>query len=510
MFEKAVFIHSLFRTGSTYVWHKFRRNEKYRCYYEPLHQDLVSLNTNRPDLWEYGTNVTGQMRFPSLDRSLTHEYQPLLKPDKKRLPLFRKSFSFDEFCRNSANSGIKMYIDSLLEQAGSCIPVLQFNRTALRIRWFKENYPHATHIYLVRHPHNQFQSYLSMMTENNLDIFLVMDTLIAGKNRDYGMLKRLGARIPLFRYRDRFFANEYLIYRLLSRCYSDWERYYIFYFIWFYSLFENVRYADLLINMDLLTQDRSYQKKISHYLKLKGLDGVDFHDACLRRYTSFRHSPSVMREIEKEIHRLFAQHVSSADFKRFHSRLVKIEKESGGIFSYFGLPSHKSKINPIIKHELGNDFEDGWLTPLAREIAQKSRQLEKLKKEVVKEKTRLFPIGIEAAKLHTSLYESGRLSRRKNVELNLIDKNVMKINRKLEKLGGFFQNIEEKISQIPLHLKNGDVRTVPKSERSHAMQHEFLNFDKWLHDQIDRVEQYRRLLQEKARLLRQKKRRLSS
>ena len=45
-----VFIHSLFRTGSTYIWLKFRNNEQYYCYYEPFHEVLSILTRDVSNL----------------------------------------------------------------------------------------------------------------------------------------------------------------------------------------------------------------------------------------------------------------------------------------------------------------------------------------------------------------------------------------------------------------------------------------------------------------------------
>jgi hypothetical protein len=510
MAEKAIFIHSLFRTGSTYVWNTFRKNARYCCYYEPLHQDFVYLSAKRPDLWEFGKHVTGQMRFPALDKSLTHEYHPLLQPDKKRLPLFRKSFSFDEFCRISGNRNLKIYIDSLLENAGSRIPVFQFNRTALRIRWFKQNYPDAVHLYLVRHPHDQFQSYISMMQEHNLDIFFVMDSLIAGKSQEFGMFKRLGARIPLVRYRDRFFANEYLIYRIISRCYSYWERYFIFYFLWFYALYENVSQADLVINMDLLSQDQDYRRKVSRYLRRKGGHEIDFKDSSLRKYSSFTHRRDVMLEIERDVQTMFADNIDADDMDRFFAGFSQREKEACGFTQELSSLSEMSESRSASGMTDDNESVEEWIAPLAEEIIRKAQLIKKIQKEVVEEKTGLFSLGNEVAEIYTYIFKTGRLSERKKARIDRVDNRLNKINRKLAGLEASLTTLERKFQEMRSLPEGRDIRSVTMKQRHLAMQKELGSFNKWLDDQIEGITRQKQILEEKARLLRERRRKLMS
>jgi hypothetical protein len=74
-----IFIHAMWRTGSTYVWKKFRDQPQYRAYYEPLHE---SLGTARPvgrllPAALAATRTRGRnrgLRHPDLDRPYLDEY----------------------------------------------------------------------------------------------------------------------------------------------------------------------------------------------------------------------------------------------------------------------------------------------------------------------------------------------------------------------------------------------------------------------------------------------------
>ena len=206
---RAVFVHSLFRTGSTYIWNKFRRDGAFHCYYEPFHQELAFLGSEYSGRWNSDPELAGAVGHPLLNREYMHEYRHLLKSGKPGVPHFRKSFSFDDFCRRDGHPAQKKYIDFLLAGCGGKIPLLQFNRSALRIAWFKKYYPSALHVYQYRNPRLQFDSFLSLEKNRGLDIFLLSDLLTAGVNRRKDpFFDDLAGLVPLFEYHASSFRKE--------------------------------------------------------------------------------------------------------------------------------------------------------------------------------------------------------------------------------------------------------------------------------------------------------------
>ena len=276
--QRPVFIHSQFRTGSTYLWNKFRQDEGNCCYYEPFHQDLLKIEKARPYLWSHNQSTTRAMRHPDLDKNYLAEYEPLLIPEQAGVPFFKKSFSFDDFCNNGPNTEQKQYIDFLIAQAGSRRPVFKFTRSSLRIQWFTGNYPDALHIYLVRNPRDQFQSYLMMDEENKEQIFLVMDLIAASVNRQQPPFCYLAAQLPLLEYHADAFDTERAVYSRLLNYYSLEQRFLIFSVIWFQALVENVLRAGLIININQLQDSPSYRDAISRRLAEQGAGAPDFSD----------------------------------------------------------------------------------------------------------------------------------------------------------------------------------------------------------------------------------------
>ena len=109
--SRPIFIHSLFRTGSTYLWNLFRKNNKYICYYEPFHQYLLDVNTKNIDI--ILSRKHKEMHHPELDKYYWYEFTEFVKERENGIPFFKKEFVFDEFCTISQNDDLRKYCDTL-------------------------------------------------------------------------------------------------------------------------------------------------------------------------------------------------------------------------------------------------------------------------------------------------------------------------------------------------------------------------------------------------------------
>jgi hypothetical protein len=322
----AIFIHSLYRTGSTYVWSKFRENKKYCCYYDPFHHNMGSIDTENPMLENLSIMNAHRLRHPVLDREYTDEYRKLLPVHEKGVPSFKKSFTADDYCNNNDNPEQKKYIDSLILGTENQVPLFKSNLSPLRSEWFKKNYPGALHLYLLRNPRNQFQSYLDMY-EQEFPLFLVNDLIISGVNRKTDFFKPLASHIPLFEYHCEKFEDEYYIYRQLLPLYSDHEKYFIFYYIWLFALVENVLNSDIILNIDHIDTDRSYRTAVCEELEKNGATGIDFDDAVPWEYKKFTLKRSEFDQIEKTVESIVMRQYPIRKFELFNKRLEPHNKE---------------------------------------------------------------------------------------------------------------------------------------------------------------------------------------
>jgi hypothetical protein len=63
---RPIFIHAIWRTGSTYIWKKFREQGRYRSYFEPLHE-LLLRSQEEIELLQ-PSSITARYRHPHIDR----------------------------------------------------------------------------------------------------------------------------------------------------------------------------------------------------------------------------------------------------------------------------------------------------------------------------------------------------------------------------------------------------------------------------------------------------------
>ncbi|TFH40829.1 MAG: hypothetical protein E4G96_06765 [Chrysiogenales bacterium] len=299
-----VFIHALFRTGSTYLWTKFRKRDDFYCYYEPFNETLGRLDAAYFREFNTRERVTEKNRHPEIEKPYFFEYKKFILKGKAGVPFFKKSFSYDEFCFVGRNPDLQRYIDFLIDGAGKRTPLFQFNRSSMRVSWFKRHYPTSLNIYLFRNPRDQWQSYNDFFQKNDNPFFLTMDALIAGKNLAAEKFAPLKLLAPLFGYENSDFQYEELFYRLLYESYTPEERYAIFYYLWLVCLIENILHADYVLSIDALNADISVQDDFADFFHSHGIDAVDFRDVNIKGYTTYALNPGVMGRIETMVRNL--------------------------------------------------------------------------------------------------------------------------------------------------------------------------------------------------------------
>ena len=127
----------------------------------------------------------------------------------------------------------------------------QFNRSAFRVKWFKKNYPDSLNIYLVRQPRDQWKSYFDLYESTNFLDFFVMDLLIVSLNKDKEDFRLLSKILPLISYTNNQQDKEIDFYKVVLDSYSNEDKYFIFYYMWFKAMIINVLHADFILNINL-------------------------------------------------------------------------------------------------------------------------------------------------------------------------------------------------------------------------------------------------------------------
>ena len=287
-----IFIHSLFRSGSTYIFNAFRRADAgYWCYQEPMNEYLINVNGDAEKLLENTEGTVIALRHPHLNRPYYWEYFHIKDGLKG---LFHKSFSYDLFFVDpdeGFTDDQAKYFDALISYAKGR-PVLQFCRSAGRIAVLKKTFG-GLHIHLWRDPRKQWWS------------FKVNSYFDAVVQRIYNADK-LPPVLDQIRKRCEIIISHHddtqkEIEDAQKHPFDSKKNYYVFYSLWLYAFLECQKYADLTINIDLLSFDNSYRELILRRLLEVGVNGLDFSDCSVPRAVFTKNEVDYFSAIETQV-----------------------------------------------------------------------------------------------------------------------------------------------------------------------------------------------------------------
>ena len=169
----AVYLHSMFRTGSTYVASRYAQDEGYLLFYEPFHAAIPSPRRLANPLANYDS-ARENLRHEKIEGGYFSSYS-LVDPHtgRKLHELFRYRFPVHDVMNDLSAAGA--------EYLGACVRVAKeagrtavfgFCRSGLQVASMRRKLP-GEHIYLYRDPRYQFASY--QPTSND---FFIPQTLL--------------------------------------------------------------------------------------------------------------------------------------------------------------------------------------------------------------------------------------------------------------------------------------------------------------------------------------------
>jgi len=272
--NNAIFIHAWWRSSSTYVWAKLRENDHLRCYYEPLHEQVLLL-TKESILSSPDVAINRSLRHPYLKKSYFYEYFDLVSASDLR---FSADLSYDRYFLNSTeeDSALFTYLEGLIMSANkhNKKAVLCFCRSQMRSAWMKKNF-HGVHVAQVRNPFDQWNSFktnryflngliriASNLRNRHQEVFSNTEMSVLNRILNLSTVKTHGG--------DKISLNE-----------SD--LFLVFMFLWFASTIQSISIADFVLDVDMMSHDYIYRQSCSSYFKKMGID-VDFSDC---------HTPSI-------------------------------------------------------------------------------------------------------------------------------------------------------------------------------------------------------------------------
>ena len=269
----AIFIHSLFRSGSTYLFNVFRRSDGgFWCYQEPLHEVLLKARENPDLLVQTHRDLAERLRHPKLEKPYWWELNEVRESWQG---LLEKSFIFDDaFGRDpAACDALGRYLGALID-ASRGRPVIEECRTFARIPMIRERNG-GLHLYLWRNPWDQWWSY-------KVDpYFEVTSQLILSATTVPPVFDALREQLGFVPIRDASVEAE--IGHFWNRPLAPGDSYALFFALWCFALLEAREHADLLVNADHLSSSPGYRAEVLERLHAHDIDSVQFEDCDIHR-----------------------------------------------------------------------------------------------------------------------------------------------------------------------------------------------------------------------------------
>jgi hypothetical protein len=277
MSEQPVFLHAWWRSGSTYVWSKLRENKSCRCYYEPLHERISTLDLTAtkkdPD-----SELSRALRHPTTNKPYFAEYARLVRSGRLH---YSPDLAYNRYLLqpDQTDQGLRNYLDELISSAHAANrrPVLCFCRSQMRSAWMKRHFG-GFHVAQIRNPADQWASF-------KVDRYFLSKMLfIALKLRDLYPDAFVCSQ-PFERFARQVSKQSSLPAEVFTHYFVDpfinsTDCLDIFLVFWIASALQAISYCDFLLDIDLLSNDLGYRKVATHWFDSIGC-GVDFSDCAI-------------------------------------------------------------------------------------------------------------------------------------------------------------------------------------------------------------------------------------
>ena len=293
--ESPIFIHSLFRAGSTYLFSKLRSSDALFCYYESMHELVAwaSEDVSRLDL-ETSAEKMQQLHHPALEADYFDEL-------KKVWPAWQNCLApgtvYGGYFAETPEAAGQPFFEALAA-ASPKKPLFSECRTAGRIGALKQGMG-GHHAYLWRNPRDQWWSY-------QIDpYFDAASCVIAHADLLPAPLAELLNSMAWPRSPESSFSEARDFYDLRPTHFAD--SYTWFYGLWLYLLDHALENADLLINIDSLSRSTKHQDAVVQTLAEWGASGIDLSDAASPAAHYAAEELEVFSVAEARVNEIFAQ-----------------------------------------------------------------------------------------------------------------------------------------------------------------------------------------------------------
>jgi glycosyltransferase involved in cell wall biosynthesis len=296
-----IFVHSLFRSGSTYVFNVFRRAHDsegplYTAFQEPIHE-LVYEAANRPErlLIDTGRGTKQRLlRHPELDAPYWQELYEIHDAWRR---IFAEEIVYSDYFGGYAPEKTAGYLAAIIAGAPRR-PFIQECRTSLRIERLKSALG-GLHIHLWRNPWDQWWSFKS---DEYFDTAL---QLILNAPQCPPAIARLKRAITFPAVAGATPRGQFDFYA--RRRPTAEASYLTFFMLWTLALEHGRRAADIDINVDLLSTSAEYRRSVEAKLAGAGIKNLDFSDARAPQAFYGEADVAFFRPLEKRVREMLTQ-----------------------------------------------------------------------------------------------------------------------------------------------------------------------------------------------------------
>jgi hypothetical protein len=239
-------LHGLWRSGSTFVWSRFRAVKTAYSYFEQLYPGLARMTPSRLRRGAWRDAVAAN-RHPELDEPYFAEFSPLLS--RRGVKGFDRRFAFDRFALDAQDRhpALERYLKGLIGYAAAQErrPVLGCNRTWLRPAWIKARFG-SYDVYVERDPQAIWASYKRHSEAGNYNYFTNLH-LILERNGHHPLFAPIADRVRLRRGLQRF-TKATRAYPAFIETMSDAESYGLVYYMWSLSILSGLGHCNLIVD----------------------------------------------------------------------------------------------------------------------------------------------------------------------------------------------------------------------------------------------------------------------
>jgi hypothetical protein len=255
----AVYLHSGWRCGSTYIWSLFRKSPQAMCFYEPFHEALARSNAKK---LLRDSNSSWNSRHPDMELPYRHEYLPLVGFGGIRG--YQDKFAVARYFPSDDGVAPELqYLRRLLTHASRTgkSAVFGFSRSLARSAAIKQALG-GYHIVIQRDPLQQWLSCRSYRVNDALPYFELCHFLILALASPNSPAARVAQHLGLPRPPADRFRYQYRFLREALWPWSDEFSYRAFLAVYELSFAIARPTADLVIDVDRLHRDCAYGRKV--------------------------------------------------------------------------------------------------------------------------------------------------------------------------------------------------------------------------------------------------------